>query len=362
MNELKTKVINGKFIAKRMAGLQRFAYEVVCEMDDLSKKGETELIIPKGSSHGLSLKNIKIVQYGRIRSMKEGSLLSHLWELLDLPFYLLTHKSTCINLNYTAPPLRTGFVFLHDINYRTHPQYFTGVNKIHIKLHYLSYWYVCKFAKHIFTDSECTKSMVVKVYKVLPQRITVVGCGWQHYERVDFDDSIYDVFQELKGRPFFFSLGSLDVHKNISWVLAAAKRNQNYLFCITGEESVNKEKYVDIPSNVIFTGRLNDSHVKTLMRDCKAFIFPSFCEGFGIPPLEALSVGARIIVSNATCLPEIYEDSAVYIDPNNPNVDMDELLMIETEDPQRILDKYSWGKTAALIFETVDDVLMQERK
>lgn len=72
------------------------------------------------------------------------------------------------------------------------------------------------------------------------------------------------------------------------------------------------------------------------MQKCKAFVFPSYYEGFGIPPLEALSCGTKIIVSNASCLPEIYADTAYYIDPDNPNVNLNELLSKKIESPNNI--------------------------
>ena len=82
------------------------------------------------------------------------------------------------------------------------------------------------------------------------------------------------------------------------------------------------------------------------MKHCKAFLQPSKYEGFGIPPLEALSVGARICVSNASCLPEIYEDCAYYFDPDDYNVDLNVLLQGTVSPPDRLLARYSWDTAA----------------
>ena len=91
-----------------------------------------------------------------------------------------------------------------------------------------------------------------------------------------------------------------------------------------------------------------------LMSKCKAFIFPSYYEGFGIPPLEALSVGAKIIVSKAACLPEIYGDTAHYIDPNNPDVNLNQLLEQPVESPERILEKYTYDNAAEQLIACLD--------
>ena len=69
--------------------------------------------------------------------------------------------------------------------------------------------------------------------------------------------------------------------------------------------------------NVILLGYVSDEEVKALMQKCKAFVFPSYYEGFGIPPLEALSAGARIIIARSASLPEIYGNAALYIDAYN---------------------------------------------
>ena len=87
------------------------------------------------------------------------------------------------------------------------------------------------------------------------------------------------------------------------------------------------------------------------MTYCKAFIFPSYYEGFGIPPLEALSTGCRIIVSDRASLPEIFGDSAVYISPDDPYVNIGQLLEQHAADGQKILDKYSWDNQARKLNE-----------
>ena len=94
--------------------------------------------------------------------------------------------------------------------------------------------------------------------------------------------------------------------------------------------------------------------MKALMSKCKAFIFPSYYEGFGIPPLEALSVGAKIIVSKAACLPEIYGNTAHYIDPDNPDINLNQLLEQPVESPERILEKYTYDNAAEQLIACLD--------
>ena len=92
------------------------------------------------------------------------------------------------------------------------------------------------------------------------------------------------------------------------------------------------------------------------MQKCKAFILPSYYEGFGIPPLEALSCGAKIVISNAACLPEIYGDSAYYIDPNNANVNLTELIMEERKNPSELLQKYTYQNAAEKFYQVLKNI------
>ncbi len=157
---------------------------------------------------------------------------------------------------------------------------------------------------------------------------------------------------------FYFTLGSLSKRKNLKWILDYAKKNPDDLFAISGKPLndliPNELDQLKELKNIIFLGYLTDGQVKTLMSKCKAFIFPSYYEGFGIPPLEALSVGAKIIVSKAACLPEIYGNTAHYIDPNNPDVNLNQLLEQPVESPERILEKYTYDNAAEQLITCLD--------
>jgi len=91
------------------------------------------------------------------------------------------------------------------------------------------------------------------------------------------------------------------------------------------------------------------------MERCKAFLLPSYYEGFGLTPLEALSCGAKIIVAGAASLPEIYGKTAHYIDPYNTDIDLDLLLQEETSPADEILQKYSYDKSAQDVYNLIKD-------
>ncbi|MBQ5647203.1 MAG: glycosyltransferase, partial [Treponema sp.] len=129
-----------------------------------------------------------------------------------------------------------------------------------------------------------------------------------------------------------------------------AKKNPNEKFAISGKmlsglvpQELEILKSLD---NVILLGYVSDEQVKALMQKCTAFVFPSYYEGFGIPPLEALSCGTKIIVSNAASLPEIYENTAYYINPDDTNINLKLLLSKEVESSDKILERYQYKNAA----------------
>ena len=109
--------------------------------------------------------------------------------------------------------------------------------------------------------------------------------------------------------------------------------------------------------NVKLLGYVTDGQIKWLMKNCKAFIFPSYYEGFGIPPLEALSVGAKIIISDTASLPEIFHSAAIYINPYDTNCNLEELVSKLPSDynqkASEVLNKYTYDKSAQKLYNVL---------
>ena len=343
---------NGQFTARKMRGQERFAFELLLEMDKIVGDFSLNfrLIIPRNAINIPMLHNIEIEKYGAAK----GSL----WEQTYFAYYLFRHKATSLNLCSVMPILKPGFICIHDLSYKVNPTYFkttyARISQVWHKLQYLLAWY---FSPVIYTVSKYSKSQMVDIYRVDPQRIIVIGNGWEHFERVEEDCMLKKIKPNLFIKPYFLCLGSLAPNKNINWVLEVAKIHPQYNFLIAGKSSLKAYgtdyNECDLP-NVKFLGYISDGEIKFLMKNCKAFIFPSFFEGFGIPPLEALSVGAKIIVSNSSCLPEIFGNSAYYINPNKICTDLDELLSKSVESGETILQEYRFSTFARQVLESLD--------
>jgi glycosyltransferase involved in cell wall biosynthesis len=219
------------------------------------------------------------------------------------------------------------------------------------------YKYISQHAKIICTVSEYSKKQISSFYHVPAERIHVIYSGSIFMKNTKPDNSIFNTFPILNKSPFYFTLGSLSKRKNIKWIFEHAQLFPDELFVITGKSLLSglptELDKIKCQKNILLTGYLSDGQVKALMTRCKAFIFPSYFEGFGMPPLEALSCGAKIIISNKTSLPEIYGQTACYIDPYKPDVNLDELLLNASNSPEQLFEKYSSGRAAEKLYNLI---------
>jgi len=256
-------------------------------------------------------------------------------------------------------PLAPGIVFLHDIYCEYFPDDFTSKRDKIIRVYNRwQYRLIANKAKQIATVSFFTKNQIERAYNIDPDRIKVIYSSWNHFRNIIEDISIFNKFPILS-KPFYFSLGSLSKRKNIKWILEYAKKHPELTFAISGTSlSTVKVNELDgkIPQNIVLLGYLDDSKVKALMTRCKAFLLPSYYEGFGLTPLEALSCGAQIIIAKAASLPEIFGNTAHYIDPFNTDVDLDALLSEPVEKPDAILAKYSYDTSAEKIYNLIKEI------
>lgn len=342
---MKKIVFNGQFLARRMTGQERFAYETIIELDRIVGKEKIELVIPPNACNVPDLQNINIVKTGRLKGM--------IWEQISFGFYTIRNKALSLNLCSVMPIIKPGIICIHDLSYKVNPQYCKNLyGKLSQIWHKIFYHLAWKFSPIIYTVSNYSKQQMVEIYKVCPEKIHVIENGWQHFKAVIEDERIFQKNSKLKKNEYFFMLGSLSPNKNLEWIYEVAEKNPNEVFAVAGNIVSYGDNYKNRNiKNVVLLGFVSDEEVKALMKNCKAFIFPSKFEGFGIPPLEALSVGAKIIVSNASCLPEIYGKSAVYIDPYNSDVDLNELLSIPTSGEKEVLEKYSFQHSAKKIYD-----------
>lgn len=350
-------MINGDYLAlKTFAGFYRYCSEILQEFDLLLTSFDVEMVTPEYVKNIPRFQNIKVVKYGNLKLTP--------WRIMTLPYYVKKQDAIMIDLSQALPFGVKGINCVHDcipeIVSTAYSGFFNKVIKKPLKM--IQRKWTIRNCKALLTVSEFSKSDIIRIYGIDPSKITVVYSAWQQMQRISYDEHVIEKYK-LQPKAFYFTLGSRVPHKNLDWIVAAANQNTDKVFVISGENSFCKSlDQIHFPSNIIFTGYISDSEVKTLMHECRAFILPSFYEGFGLPPLEALAVGAEIIVSNTACLPEIYGDSAHYIDPNQlEKINMDTILETPVGDPNMTLERYSWSRSAELMYEVLMNCLEEKK-
>lgn len=226
---------------------------------------------------------------------------------------------------------------------------------------------VAKRSKHILTISNYSKDDIVRFAHVPPQKITVA------YPAAD---SLTDKPQPVaayKNVPFIMYVGRAEPYKNNRGLIEAHQQlltaNPNLRLVIVGRKDILRhadEQWVadNGYKNVDFLGFVPDDHLAWLYAHCRAYVFPSFMEGFGLPSLEAMLYGAPVASSNASCLPEINGEAAVYFDPANIDSMAQVVGALINDESKRArlaklgakqVAKYSWRRMAEQTLKMYND-------
>ena len=348
--------INGLFYSDRLTGIERFAHEITKRLDTLASPNEFMLALPPVVQTDIpQFKNIHTVHL-----FKAPDFIGKIQLYIYLYLYLWCTHSLCLDYGNRTPFLGHNIVFLHDIYCRVFPEDFrTAKDKYIMKKTCKMYERIAKKARLICTVSHFSKKQIMDYYGVPEEKIRVIYNGFEQIHTVSADESILKKLG-LNSKEFYFTLGSLSLRKNLKWIMKHAELYPNELFVISGAMLKNvippELEKIKLLKNIILAGYLSDGEVKALMQNCKAFVFPSYFEGFGIPPLEALACGAPVIISNAASLPEIYGSCAHYIDPFKPDVDLEALLAEPVSSPAPLFEKYSFDNSAKKLYEILQEI------
>ena len=169
-------------------------------------------------------------------------------------------------------------------------------------------------------------------------------------------------------------VGNAYPHKNIGGLIRAFKiiKDKNLSLVLVGKEDyfykrVKKEAEKEgALEGVNFTGFVSDEELAALYRNARLYCFPSFYEGFGLPPLEAMNYGVPVVSSDRSCLPEILNDAAEYSNPDNLDQMAKILYDIASNESRRAdlikkgyeqVKKYSWEKCARETLRVYDEII-----
>lgn len=342
-------LINGKFMAERMQGIVRYSREILGELDKLLDESmSVTLLVPPDARDVPAYANIHVLSIGRRTGIA--------WEQFDLGGYARRQRDyLLINLCNVAPfGLKPGITAIHDIMYKVNPSHYVTLrNKLSRLWHIAQYRYLFGHERAIVTVSEFSKREIEAHYPQARGKITVVPDAWQHVLKYRESGDWRERYPFLSEKGFFFSMATLAKNKNGRWIIETARSNPKEVFAIAGKKYETED--LEIPANVHMLGFISDEDACAMIRHCKAFVYPSIYEGFGLPPLEALALGAEVISSNSTSLPEVLGDSAHYIDPYDYSVNLESILAEPVASRESALERYGWDKSARELLRVIKE-------
>ena len=288
-------LVNGRYAAKRLTGVQRYAHEIVRRLGDRVEIAAT--------------------------AARDG-IAGHRWEQFALP--LKSRGRLLWSPGNTGPlAVRRQVVTVHDATFADTPECFGRAFRA---------WYdfliprLARRVRKVMTVSEFSRRRLAEVTGVAAEDIAVVPNGVDARFAPADDDAVARVREAfgLAG-PYVLTLGSVEPRKNLAtllraWKLVAAKRDDLTLAVAGGANLsiFSGEMREELPPRVKRLGYVDDALLPALYAGCAAFVFPSLYEGFGLPPLEAMACGAAVVSSDATALPEVIgPDAALFVDPRD---------------------------------------------
>ena len=308
MSSLPRIAINGRFLTQVPSGVQRFAAETIKAIDAqldsgyAHLKGRIELLVPKDSRE-IVLKNIPVRQVGR-----SGG---YLWEQVEFPLH--GRGQLLLNLCMIGPLVATHqIVVVHDATVPALPENFSP----RFRAAYM--FLIPRLAQRsdlIVTVSDFSRREIGKYYGVDSTNMPVCYEGGEHINHEPADNSILERLG-IAGRKFFLGVGVDSTNKNIKTVVKAFQQAQmkDAMLVLTGAKDTRVFRNADLreSENVRMVGYVPDRELRALYEQALALVFPSFYEGFGLPPLEAMNCGCPVIISDQPALVEVCGDAALH--------------------------------------------------
>ena len=207
-------------------------------------------------------------------------------------------------------------VTIHDLIFLRHPEYYHWIDT---KIYAWKFRHTLREADHIIAISECTKRDIMEYGHIDESRISVI---YQSYAP-RFNNSLTSNLSPLTSR-YILSVGSIEERKNILLAIKALPYlSEDVNLVIVGRHT----KYTDQITDYIKTHNLShrvqilhgvtDEELPALYAGAEAFVYPSRYEGFGIPIIEAISMGLPVVACTGSCLEEAGGPDSLYVDPDD---------------------------------------------
>ena len=322
----------------------------------------------------LHLKNVELFQFkipNRILFLSSGltdlpktdKLISGADVFFSPHFFITSLSSQCRRV--------TTF---HDLSYVHFPEYFSWRKNIWHNFEMNPLWQ-SRFSDKVIAVSESTARDLINIYGIDPVKIEVIHSGISPDIRKPSADEIkrFKIRNKLPDK-FILFLGKLEPRKNVVGIIRAfnilknRKEFNDLNLVIVGSKGwlyedifkeINKSNF---KKQIVVKDHIDDNQRKFYYSAAEVFVYPSFFEGFGFPPLEAMACGTPTVVSNVSSFPEIVGNGGILVQPDNVNDIAGSIsrILTDRELKDRLIDlgtkkisKFNWQKTASKTLECI---------
>jgi glycosyltransferase involved in cell wall biosynthesis len=303
---------------------------------------------------------------------------TRIWHRLHLPFcveWILGPVDLFHGPDFTLPPLRAdtkAVVTVHDLSYLRLPHCFKPA-----LLDYLvsNVPRAVQRADWVLTDSESTRRDAIELLQVPEDRVSVLYPGVEPRFRPIADSEGRRRVRKKYGLPerFVLSVGTIQPRKNYARLVQAFSRLRapDLSLVIVGgkgwlyDELFQQVKELNVQDRILFTGYIDDSDLPLVYNLAEVFVFPSLYEGFGIPPLEAMSCGIPVVAADNSSLPETVGDAGILVNARDVE-SLAEALARVIDSPslsQTLIElglerakRFTWQKAAQTLLSTYEHV------
>ncbi len=351
----------------RRTGTERYSLEIIRHL----------LRLPEAAAHGWRLYADVDVDPATFQARSDVNMevrvlpSRRMWTHCALGPEVLRHPPDALFipahvLPFTLPPRRLppSVVTVHDLGYRRFPQAHTRVQRWYLEAS--TRWNAANAAR-VIAISQATARDLQTAYGTPAARIRVIheaAAGWTRAGA-----TARQAAREKYGltRPYALFMGSIQPRKNLERLITAyahlhAREPLSWDLALVGgrgwlsEPLYEQVQTLELEKRIRFTGYVPDDDLIALLSDARFFAFPSLFEGFGLPVLEAQSVGVPVMTANNSSLPEIAGDAALLVDPTDVDAIADAMLRLSQDEAlrQRLIEagyenvkRFSWAKAAA---------------
>ena len=248
---------------------------------------------------------------------------------LTLSAELRRNPVDVLHVQFTAPPFSPCpvVVSIHDLSFEHLPKTFKWRSCKQLRI---TVRRSAREAAQVIALSEYARSDIIDTYRVSPEKVSVIPLAAPaHFRPVNDEQELQRVRQTygIEG-DYILSVGAIQPRKNLSRLVTAYSRLRRAnpegklpRLVLVGkcawlyDETLRTIKELEVSNSVVLTGYVPEADLPALYSGALCFVYPSYFEGFGLPPLEAMKCGAPVIVGNKTSLPEVVGDAGLLVDP-----------------------------------------------